>query len=472
MERAAAVSALDILEGERPPPEEGVMKGPELRRVYFAWRGQKKEVARRERFWEATNDNLSEAYRKLEERTEELRQTREALLRLNESLEQRVAAQVEEILERAREVEALNVQLQQKVRERSRELALALRRLAGEAGAKKALGVNDLVGDRTRLLRLLGEGGMGRVFLGEDLLTGRKVAVKLMHPNAVGAASELARFFGEAGAAAAIAHPGVVKTLHVDVTEEGQVYQLMDYVDGKDLGTRCREEALPIAGCARIGAAIAEAVAAAHSAGVVHRDLKPGNIMLCSTGPGVRVLDFGISKVLDDAEVGALTQTGRMMGTPAYMSPEQVRDSKTVGGASDVYSLGVVLFELLAGRLPFGEASLEGCCAAHLYETAPDVRRWLPEVPAELAELLRRCLAKQAAARPTAAELAAALAKLADQLGAGPASEYARVGQWRGGVSRGQPTATALPHLLSRECGPASRPSWELRTAPGDPAVP
>ncbi len=262
--------AHDILQAETLAPD-ATLQGVELQRVFWALRGMKKDLARREQFWAATNDNLAAAYRTLEERSEELRKTREALLQLNLNLEQRVAKQVDEIIGRARQIEALNLQLQQRVHERSRELAAALHRLAGDQRLRP-LGAGDLFAGRTRIRRVLGRGGMGTVYLGDDLLTGLPVAIKLMHPGLGPDAAALQRFFCEAAAASAISHPGVVKTLHVDVTTDGQLYQIMEYVDGLDLATYAQQTALSIPACTRLAATLATALAAAHARGVVHRD--------------------------------------------------------------------------------------------------------------------------------------------------------------------------------------------------------
>lgn len=422
MSAQRTISSQDFLSADALEPE-ACLQGRELLRAFWAVRGQKRELQRREQFWAATNDNLASAYRALEERSAELKQAREALVELNRSLEQRVAAQVEEIVQRAREVEALNLQLQHKVRERSRELATALRRLEDSRAQRRPLSPGDLFAERVRIHRLLGQGGMGSVYLGDDLLTSRPVAIKLIHASLANHSDGLHRFFGEAEAAAAISHPGVVKTLHVDVTVEGQAYQIMEFVDGLDLATRARQAALPIPACLRLAATLTSALAAAHAAGVVHRDLKPSNILLTRDRPGVRILDFGISKLLDGVDgAGSQTRTAQLMGTPAYMSPEQIRDASSVGGATDVYSFGVVLYEVLTGRLPFDSDSVGALCAAHLYEVPPPVQTLLPVVPDELAAVVMRCLAKQPEARPKAAELAAQLTAWADAQGA-PSAE-------------------------------------------------
>ena len=276
------ISAHEFLQAEMLD-ETSVLRGKDLQRALWALRGMRKELARKEQFWAATNDNLAAAYRTLEERTEELRATREALVQLNQSLEQRVEKQVDEIVGRARQIEALNLQLQQKVHERSRELTAALHRLSNDR-RMQPLGSGDVLASRARIRRILGQGGMGTVYLCDDLLTGLPVAVKLMHPGIGPSSTSLHRFLGEASAASAISHPGVVKTLHVDVTSDGQVFQIMEYVDGIDLATRAQQAALPIPACTRIAAQIATALTAAHRCGVVHRDTTRKNKICSLTG--------------------------------------------------------------------------------------------------------------------------------------------------------------------------------------------
>lgn len=403
------LSALE-LDGDRR------LEGADLVRVFWVLRGREKERERQEAFWGATNDALAKAYRELEEARRELET-------LNQQLERRVAAQVEEIVHRAGQIEVLNAQLRKRVEERSRELAVALRRLA-RGSRTHALRRGEELGGRVRLLDLIGQGGSGSVYLAEDLLTHAQVVVKVLHACVDPEAIALERFVSEAGAASRISHPGVIKTLHVDVTEEGRVYQIMEHVDGTSLH-RCTDLGpMAIESVLRLGAAFADALAAAHAAGVVHRDVKPSNLMLCRSVPGVRILDFGISKILapDDTDQGDLTRQDVFVGTPMYAAPEQLTGAREAGPASDVYSLGLVLFELASGVLPFptDPTSPHGVDRTH----AP--RRLLelvPDAPLELDAWVHRCLAPKAIARPTAQELASHLARLADELLAPPLAD-------------------------------------------------
>jgi serine/threonine-protein kinase len=350
----------------------------------------------------------------------------DGLAELNASLEGRVREQVAEIVSRAREVDVLNAELREKVQERSHELAEALRRLS-ERGQADDLRAGDMIGDRVRIVRLLGRGGMGAVYLGDDRVTGSRVAVKLMHPSIATDATALQRFLAEATAASAVAHPGIVKTLHVDVAGDGRLYQIMEFVEGTVLARVLALGPMAAPKVARIGAEIARALAAAHRAGVIHRDIKPANLVLCSTPPGVRILDFGLSKMVElerDRSGTALTRTQQLMGTPAYMSPEQVRDAARVNAATDIYSLGAVLYEMVAGARLY---SLDGPAlyVAHLADAPKPLVDAAPGIPKALAELVHRCLAKSPENRPTAKDLVFHLTHIADELGAPPAEPIA-----------------------------------------------
>jgi serine/threonine-protein kinase len=345
------------------------------------------------------------------------------LAELNASLEGRVREQVHEIVSRAREVDVLNAELRERVQERSRELAEALRRLSGRSLDERDLRAGDLIGDRVTVVRLLGRGGMGAVYLGDDRVTGGRVAVKLMHPSIATDAKALQRFLAEATAASAIAHPGIVKTLHVDVAGDGRLYQIMEYVDGTVLSRALERGKLPTPQVARIGAEIARALAAAHRAGVIHRDIKPANLVLCPSAPGVRILDFGLSKVIEherDRSATGLTRTQDLMGTPAYMSPEQIRDVSRVNNATDIYSLGAVLYEMIGGQRLFGVDG-PALYVAHLADEPRPLAELASDAPRALVELIHRCLAKSPDQRPTANDLVFHLTHLADELGAPPA---------------------------------------------------
>jgi hypothetical protein len=346
-----------------------------------------------------------------------LAEARASLAALNGDLTRRVEEQVGEIVRRADDINALNAQLREKVQARSRELAQALRAL-NQGSVRGTLEVGTVLGGRVVLEGVLGVGGMGTVYAGQDRVSGRRVAVKVMSARVLANPRAIQRFLAEAEAAAAIAHPGIVKTLHVDVTAEGLPFLMMEYVEGAPLNLLARHAGRLAPGLvARIGEAVARALAAAHAVGVVHRDVKPSNVMIAREAPAVRLLDFGVSKIdRSNADAGfaapGLTSIGALIGTPAYMAPEQVLGSSAVTPACDVYSLGVVLHELAAGRHPFAAREGSGLLVAHATEEAPRLDEVDPGVPAELARLVAAAMAKAPSGRPGAPALADALARL------------------------------------------------------------
>ncbi len=211
---------------------------------------------------------------------------------------------------------------------------------------------------RYRLLKRLGEGGMGSVYLAEDTALGRRVALKIPLFGAEESAEGRERFYREARAAATLDHPYLCPVY--DVGEiDGQLYLTMAYIEGKSLAESLRGEGLPPRQVAALVGKLAVALEAAHAKGVVHRDLKPANVMIKASGQRREpvIVDFGLAR-RDDADAVRVTKTGQVMGTLGYMAPEQVRGDKTIGPACDVYALGVMLYELLTGRLPFNGSGL------------------------------------------------------------------------------------------------------------------
>jgi serine/threonine-protein kinase len=340
---------------------------------------------------------------------------RRALEDLNAGLERRVSDQVSELVAHAAAVERLNAQLQAQVRARSTELSLALAKLAHERDDGGTLRKGFVLGDRFEIGEAIGEGGMGAVYAGVDRTTSERVAIKVIQASSSQELDALHRFLREASAAAAIAHPAVVKMLHVDVSDDGMLFQVQELVEGTTLHARMRNgEAWPAGPVARLGAVLADALAAAHARGVVHRDVKPPNVMLTKTAPGMKLLDFGISKIFDDAQrTAGTTRAGILLGTPAYMAPEQIGGG-AVTDRADVYAVGVTLFVLLTGRHPFGAETPRAMIYSHLAMAAPDVRSIAPTVPSALSTLVARCLAKAPVDRPSANDLSRALAAVAD----------------------------------------------------------
>jgi tRNA A-37 threonylcarbamoyl transferase component Bud32 len=371
-------------------------------------------IGEQQRELETHKLQLETSKAELEASKEDLEARQGELQRLNETLEKKVEGQLEELLQRSQEVEALDAQLRVKVRDRAKELVRALRQRPAQPDAPLATG--SLFAGRLVIRRKLGEGGMGEVYLAEDKATKRLVALKRLRSSGPTDASTLARFASEAAASAAVDHPGVVRCMHVDVSDDGGIYHIMEYVKGCTLQSALGSAAAEMSAALRIGAGIADVLAAAHAAGVVHRDVKPANIMLTDSAPGLRVMDFGISKVRD--EPTDATRTGQVLGTPRYMAPEQLTDGAAISGATDVYALGAVIFEMIAGRPPFVAKSLHALLHAHLEKPVPNLAEHAMSVPPDVAELVTRCLAKDPNERPPAIELAHVLDTIADGLGA------------------------------------------------------
>jgi eukaryotic-like serine/threonine-protein kinase len=259
-----------------------------------------------------------------------------------------------------------------------------------------------VIGGRYELLRLIGRGGMGEVHAARNLLTGREVALKLIRGSET-TPEQNRRFMREAKAATAIRHPNVIDVLDVFQEEDGTPVMVMELLRGESLSSlRKRVGKLELGQAATIMAPVLCAVQAAHAKRIVHRDLKPENIFLAELGEGIvrpKVLDFGIAKVLDGSTLGgethgAATSTGTLLGTPQYMSYEQAMSEKDIDHRADIWSLGVILFELLCGRRPLEFQNLGGMFAAFLQGTVPSIRELAPELPDELATLIDRALGK------------------------------------------------------------------------------
>ena len=263
--------------------------------------------------------------------------------------------------------------------------------------------IGETIGSYT-VLKQLGTGAMGEVYLAEHRHLKRKAAVKLLAPELVGRPDLLERFFLEARATSAIAHPGIVQVFDCEVDATGRPYIVMEFLDGETLAAvLARRGALPGLTAARLARGMAEALEAAHAKGIVHRDLKPENIFVQSQPPdSVKLVDFGIAKLAGDFRAGQVhqTRTGAMMGTPLYMSPEQCRDSANIDSRTDLYSLGCVLYEMLTGHPPFTHATLGDLVVAHMTEAPKDARAFNPSVPPALAALTAELLRKNPAERP------------------------------------------------------------------------
>lgn len=343
-----------------------------------------------------------------------IEQQREALELLNLGLERRVSDQIAEIVAHATQVDLLNAQLRAQVRERSNELSMALAKLARARERDGSLKPGTKLGGRFAIERLIGTGGMGAVYAGRDETSNGAVAIKVIQAASSRQLDALHLFIREAGTTAAVNHPAVVGMIHVDVSEDGMLYQVQELVDGETLESRLRKDKAWDPGTvARLGAVLCDALAAAHSRDVIHCDVKPSNVMLTRRSPGLRLLDFGIAKLYAQGSSDDGRKSETILGTPAFMAPEQLTGSR-VSDRADCYAIGVMLFELLTGSHPFGEQNAKEKIASHLHTPPPDVRAQAPLVPVELAALVAGCLRKSANERPASSELAAKLAAFAD----------------------------------------------------------
>jgi serine/threonine-protein kinase len=241
---------------------------------------------------------------------------------------------------------------------------------------------------RYRIIDMLGRGGMGAVFRAEDLRLGRTVAVKVLRPELASEGSFVGRFEREARIAARLDHDNIIPIYSVEQVD-GLYYFVMKYIPGKSLDELLREGPLSLEHGRPILWQVACALGHAHLRGVIHRDVKPPNIMIDEGGRAV-VTDFGISKALQDTQ---FTSTGQMLGTPRYISPEQAQ-GLPVDGRSDQYSLAVVGYQTLVGRLPLVAESVHALMYKHIYEVPPSARSIRPEIPADVSAALDRALAK------------------------------------------------------------------------------
>jgi serine/threonine protein kinase len=246
---------------------------------------------------------------------------------------------------------------------------------------------------RYRIQRLLGEGGMGTVYSAEDLRLGRRVAIKVVRQ--VGDELMLGeRLFREAKAAARAEHPAVITAFGYGTDPDlGADYFVMEHLQGETVSQRIeRVGPLPLSFALRIAIEVCDALIAVHDANVIHRDLKPNNIFLATRGQRVdeiKLLDFGVAKQLN---LETLTATGQIWGTPMYMAPEQLTDSKRVDARCDLYSLGVVLFECLTGKLPFVAANALALAYAIVHGPQQQVQSLRGDVPDALAAIVTRCM--------------------------------------------------------------------------------
>lgn len=341
--------------------------------------------------------------------------------------------------------------------------------------------IGDQVGSY-RLVRLLAEGGMGAVYEASNDQLERRVAIKLMHACWAHDPEQRRRFFNEARCVNQISHPGLVTIHEYGQLDDGNAYTVMEYLEGRTLARHQQDrpgEPLPLGQTLRIARQVASALCAVHEKGVVHRDLKPDNLMLIPDpevpgGLRVKILDFGIAKqkLPTSAPPRGGTRPGFGLGTPGYMAPEQIYGANSVDGRADVYSLGIILYELLSGRPPFPTTDAEQQMRFHLTAEPPLLSRRAPGAPPPLRALVHAMLAKEPHGRPTMSEVLARLAAIeiatARVLATGPVAVQTSPLRSRTGLGL---AVLFLLGTLSIQW-PDSRPAPQLDTGSGPPLPP
>lgn len=327
-----------------------------------------------------------------------------------------------------------------------------------------SLAPGEVIAGKYRLDRVLGRGGMGVVCAGWHLELDQPVALKFVHPQLTDRLDAVERFRREARATAKLRSEHVVRVLDVGTSSGGLPYLVMEYLDGRDLEAELEERTvLPIPEALHYLLQAIEAVAEAHAVGIVHRDLKPSNLFLANRPDGsrsVKVLDFGISKsALGAGSNLSLTQTATLLGSPLYMSPEQMDRPKEVDPRSDIWSIGAIAYTLLAGRAPFEAQTMPQLCKLLLHADPEPLRQLRPEIPEALDRAILRCLEKDRVRRwPSLAELAQVL------VGFAPASSHINATR----ASRVLGSAEISLRSLERSAVTAVTPPPDLLSVPGD----
>ncbi|MEP7120459.1 MAG: serine/threonine-protein kinase [Byssovorax sp.] len=347
------------------------------------------------------------------------------------------------------------------------------------------LTLGQIYADKYRIVRLLGEGAMGAVYEAENTRIRRKVAIKILHPQIAQKADTLRRFEREAQAAGRIGSQHIVEVLDLGELADGSRFMVLEYLDGTTLDQRIRsrgrltpEEATPIV------CQLLEGLGAAHKAEIIHRDLKPANIYLCPKPGGVdfvKILDFGVSKfnVLNDEM--SMTSTGAVLGTPYYMSPEQAKGSRAVDPRSDLYAVGVILYECITGQVPFSAETFNELIFRIVLESPPPVESFVPNLDPAFTAIIHKAMAREAGERfQTAEEFRSILTYWSERSAAGPGAPMA-IGIGGTMLMDNAPGAGAGGQALDLESArtmamepraPAAGPAWSKPGAPQGPPPP
>jgi serine/threonine-protein kinase len=324
--------------------------------------------------------------------------------------------------------------------------------------------IGKIIGGKYELIRLLGEGGMGAVYEARHVEIRQKVALKLLHFQLARDAEIRQRFFREAMSAGEIGHENIVEMHDIGRDVTGSTYLVMELLKGESLASRVRREgAFPVELAVDIMLQTLDALSASHEKGIVHRDMKPENVHLCRLGGRddfVKILDFGIAKVKDPADGESLTRTGTMLGTAAYMAPEQIAGDREADHRMDIYACGVILYQMLAGRVPFESTSVHAVIYKIMNDDPPPLSESRDDLPGNLEQLVRRAIERNRDHRfQTAADFAQAITPF---------------GSGRVVFGRGSrvPAEPAAPVLAAAEAmtTPAPAEAFMVEPAPAQPA--
>ncbi len=341
-----------------------------------------------------------------------------------------------------------------------------------------SLTTGEIIDDKYRIIRLIGEGGMGAVYEGENVRIHRRVAIKVLHAGVAENQDAVQRFEREAQAAGRIGSEHIVEVLDLGNLANGDRYMVMEFLEGESLNDR-------IHGKGRLTPAelyppayqILEGLAAAHGAGIIHRDLKPDNVYLLKSRSGqadfVKLLDFGISKfsALSGESGFSMTRTGAVMGTPYYMSPEQAKGAKSMDHRADLYAVGVILYEAVTGQVPFNADTFNELLFKIVLEQPAPVRQLVPDVDPNFAAIITKGMSREPALRyQSAQEFQQALEQWA--AGAGPEVAAAAAPPVRGqmpSIVGGTPLTTGTPGVWSSSSASLgdSRPAPEQKSSSG-----
>ncbi|MCS6885357.1 MAG: serine/threonine-protein kinase [Acidobacteriota bacterium] len=319
--------------------------------------------------------------------------------------------------------------------------------------------MGQIIDSKYLIEEVVGQGGMGKVYRARHIHMDTKVAVKILHPHLVSDSVAVERFRREARVALAVDHPNAIKVMDFGVSGRQTVYLVMEFLEGQSLRQIISQQgALPAARVVEIAQQICAALDSAHAKGIIHRDIKPDNVILINPNTPqevIKVLDFSIAK-LKTAEGAVLTQQGMVVGTPQYMSPEQ-GEGRELDHRSDIYSLGVILYELLTGHLPFKGSSPIALVLNHIHSLPKPLRELNPQVPPAIEAVVLKALAKkredrQQSAKQLADELVTALSNplpREDSLSSNPASIPPRVALESGGQKSISLTSKPLETYIS-----------------------